>query len=219
MTSDLLGTSRISAPAEDLGEPLTVLPACEEVDTDVPSARIAFGEMIVPRSLLTDPVTVSGIRPYTGREAIRRMDWKTSARTGQLMVRTEEYVQERRICVCFTAQVEAFGRRFASEETAERTIRMAAGLFRLLTDRGEAFSVQSNCTVNGERMATDPGCSPGYYHQLLLQLAALDILPEQTLSSVVEIPKDAHVIVLAPYESEDVRRICEHYPDAEVIIA
>ena len=219
MTSDLLGTARISAPAEELGEPLTVLPACEEVETDVPTARIAFGEMIVPRSLLTDPITVSGIRPYTGHEAMRRMDWKTSARIGQLMVRTEEHVQERRICVCFTAQVEAFGRRFASEEAAERTIRMAAGLFRLLTERGETFSVQSNCTVHGERMATEPGCSPGYYHQLLRQLAALDILPEQMLSSAVEIPPDAHVIVLAPYESEDVRRICEQYPDSEVLLA
>ena len=218
MTSDLLGTSRISTPAEDLGDPLIVLPACEEVEVSAASPRIAFGETTVPRTLLTDPITVSGIRPYTGQEAMRRMDWKTSARTGQLMVRTEEHVQERRICICFTAQVEMFGRRFASEDTAEHTIRMAAGLFRLLTERGEAFSVQSNCTVHGDRMATVPGCSPGYYHQLLRQLAALDILPEQTLSSVVEIPPDAHVIVLVPYESEDVRRICEQHPDAEVLI-
>ncbi|MCR4647165.1 MAG: DUF58 domain-containing protein [Oscillospiraceae bacterium] len=219
MTSDLLGTARLSAPADDLGESLTVLPACNEVELGELSRRIAFGELIVPRSLLTDPVTVSGTRPYTGREALRRMDWKTSARTGQFMVRTEEHVQERRICVCFTAQIEEFGRRFASEETAERTIRMAAGLFRLLTERGEVFSVQSNCTVHGDRLATLPGCSPGYYHQLLQNLAALDILPEQPLSSAVEIPPDTHVIVLAPYESEDVRRICERCPGAEVITA
>ncbi|MBR3630913.1 MAG: DUF58 domain-containing protein [Oscillospiraceae bacterium] len=217
MTSDLLGTSRISTPADDLGEPLTVLPACEDVDFDLSSPQMQFGEQTAPRSLLTDPITVSGIRPYSGQEAMRRMDWKTSARTGQLMVRTEEHVQERRICICFTAQVEEFGRRFASEETAERTIRMAAGLFRLLTERGEQFSVQSNCTIHGERMATDPGCSPGYYHQLLRQLAALEILPEETLSNAVEIPPDAQVIVLAPYESEDVRRIRERYPTAEVI--
>lgn len=219
MTSDLLGTVRISVPAGDLGGVLTVLPSCADTGTDVLPRSLRFGELPVRRSLLTDPVTVSGIRPYTGREAVRRIDWKTSARVGSLMVRTEEPVQQQRICICFTAQIDEFGRRFASEETAERTIRMAAGLFRLLTDRGEQFSVQSNCLIHGERFATESACSPGYYHQLLRMLAALSIEPEQPLSKAVEIPPDTRLILLIPYMSEDARRICEKHPDAEVIVA
>lgn len=219
MTSDLLGTVRFSVPAEDLGGALTVLPSCAETDADMLPRSLRYGEAPVRRSLLTDPVTVGVIRPYTGREALRRMDWKTSARTGTLMVRTEEPVQQRRICICFTAQIDEFGRRFASEETAERTIRMAAGLFRLLTELGEPFSVQSNCTVHGDRFATEPGCSPGYFHQLLRQLAALEIETDQPLSKVVEIPPDTRLILLVPYLSEDARRLSERYPDAEVIIA
>lgn len=219
VTSDLLGTVRTAIPAEDLGGTLTVLPKCYDKGAFLLSAgSFAAGEFPVRHSLLTDPVTVNGSRLYSGREPLRRMDWKTTARTGKLMVRTEEPVQERRLCICFTAQTGEYGRRFVSEEVSEHTIRVAAALFRELTERGEIFSVQSNCTVHGEALQHLPDCSLGGYLALLRSLAALGTEPELSLRNVVTIPADARLVLLTPYLSEDIRRLKALYPGADVIL-
>lgn len=219
VTSDLLGTVRTAIPAEDLGGMLVVLPKCHETDMSVLSPRsFAAGEIPVRHSLLTDPVTVNGSRLYTGTEPLRRMDWKTTARTGALMVRTEEPVQERRLCICFTAQTGEYGRRYVSEAVSDHTVRVAAALFRELTERGEAFSVQSNCTAHGALLQTVPDCSPGNFLALLRELAALDTEPELSLRQAVTVPADARLVLLAPYLSEDVRRLKAQHPGAEIIL-
>lgn len=218
VSSDLLGTVRMAIPAEALGGMLTVLPRCYDAAIPLSPRSHAAGEFPVRHSLLTDPVTVNGSRLYTGTEPLRRMDWNTTARTGDLMVRTEEPVQERRLCICFTAQTGEYGRRYVSEEIAEHTIRVAAALFQELTERGEIFSVQSNCTVHGLLLQSAPDCSPGGYWMLLRALAALAIEPEVSLREAVAIPPDARLILLCPYLSEDVRRLKAYHPGAEIIL-
>ena len=219
LSSDLLGTTRASRAAQELGGMLTVLPRCWEGEGLRQAARsVHLGEQIVPWGCITDPVTVRDRMPYTGREPMRRMDWKASARTGTLMVRTEEPVQERRICVVFTAQQGEYGKMRVPEETSEHTIRVTAALFRELTDAGEPFSVCSNCMVEGEAVQYPEGCSPGRYHQLLRMLAALDIHPEQTLRDAVQLPPGARLVIVTPFLSEDVRRIKAKHPDAQIIL-
>lgn len=219
VTSDLLGSVRTAIPAEDLGGMLTVLPRCYAHSNSLPFPRsYAAGEVPVRHSLLTDPITVNGSRRYTGNEPYRRIDWKASARVGELMVRTEEPVQERRLCVCFTAQMSEYGRRYVNEDTAEHTIRVAAALFRELTERGEWFSVQSNCTAHGEPIRRGTDCSEGGYHLLLRELAALSLTPEQSLKDVADIPSDTRLVLLAPYLSEDIRRLKTLHPGAVIIL-
>lgn len=219
VTSDLLGSVRSAIPAVDLGGVLTVLPRCYDKETIPLSPKnFSAGEFPMRYSLLTDPVTVNGSRSYTGTEPLRRMDWKTTARIGELTVRTEELVQESCLYVCFTAQMSEYGRRYVSEEIAEHTIRVAAALFRELTERGEIFSVQSNCTAHGMPIQSAPDCSPGNFLMLLRELAALSIEPEVSLREAVSLPPYARLVLLSPYLSEDIRRLKGMYPGADVIL-
>ncbi len=219
VTADLLGTERVSASAKELGGMLTVLPKCCETAGELlPLCCRAMGEQPVKRSLLTDPFSVAGSRPYTGREPLRRMDWKTSARVGSLMVRTEEPAQQRQLVIAFTAQTGECGRRFVTDEAAEHTIRVCAQLFRECTIRQQPFAVYSCCTVHGTACSAPVSCSPQNYTMLLHALAALDVQPEDTLEHCLPPVYDSHLLIVSPYISEDVRRLKSRYPDATVCL-
>ena len=219
VSSDLLGAARASQAADDLGNMLTVLPLPS--DTLPPmqeSMNLTMGERTVPRSLLTDPMSVADVRPYTGYESLRRMDWNASARTGELMTRTEEPVQARRVHILLTAQQGEYGKRFVSRDVCEDTIRLCVRVFADLTSSGEPFSVQSNCTVHGALLHEPEGCSAALYHTLRRALAAIDLNPEQNLRDIADIPAQARLIIIASYESEDVRRLRAKHPDAAVLL-
>ncbi|MBR7039238.1 MAG: DUF58 domain-containing protein [Oscillospiraceae bacterium] len=219
VSSDLLGTARSARPADPSDGILTVLPRPASGVTLPQTIRsTSFGEHPVRRGLITDPAMAYERRPYTGREPMHRIDWKTTARTGTLTVRREEPVQERRLCVCFTAQQGEYGLQRVSEEVSEHTIRVLAAVFEALTAAGEPFSVESNCLVHGERFRSPEGASPGRYHYLLQALAALDIVPPLTLREAVSVPPGARVLIVTPYISEDIRRLYARHPDAQIIL-
>ncbi|MEE3405456.1 MAG: DUF58 domain-containing protein, partial [Acutalibacteraceae bacterium] len=205
--------------AEDAGGVLVVLPKCYE--TPMPLFRSLSrieGAEPVRYSLVNDPAVMAEIRPYTGYEPFRRIDWKTSARMGFLVVRTEEPVRNERLCVCFTIQKSEFGRRYVNENASEHTVRVLAQLFHELTQKMLPFRVQSNCTVHGEPFSLEVDGSPAGYLQLLRYLSALDSEPQEMLRNCITVPNGARLILVAPYLSEDVRRLKAEHPDADVIL-
>ncbi|MEE5993381.1 MAG: DUF58 domain-containing protein [Oscillospiraceae bacterium] len=219
VSSDLFGTARSSQSAEDAGGVLVVLPKCYE--TEIPFLRSlswTIGEEPILYSLVNDPAVMAEIRPYTGYEPFRRIDWKTSARLGFLFVRNEEPVRNERLCVCFTIQKSEFGRRYVHDDVSEHTVRVLAQLFHKLTKKTLSFRVQSNCLVHGEPFSVEVDGSPAGYLQLLRYLSALDNEPKEMLRNCVTIPAGARLILVAPYLSEDIRRLKMQYPDADVIL-
>ena len=219
VSSDLLGAVRDSRAAEDLGGVLTVLPKpFADLPTLPPVQSRTMGELPAARSLLTDPLTVADIRPYTGCEPLRRLDWNALARTGELLVRTEEPVQEQRLCVLFTAQHSEYGKRFISREVCEHTIRVTAAVCQYFTSRGEPFSLQSNCTVHGDALSIPEGCTADRYHSILRQIAALELEPEQNLRQAAPTGEQLRLLLIAPYLSEDVRRLMKAHPDAVLLL-
>lgn len=219
VSSDLFGTARSSMSAEDAGGVLVVLPKCYE--TEMPlfhSFNRTMGDEPVRYSFVNDPALLAETRIYTGYEPLRRIDWKTSARMGVLMVRNEEPVQNQKICICFTIQKSEFGRRYVSEDVSEHTVRVLAELFRQFTNQMLSFQVQSNCTVHGDFFSMMCDGSPAGYLRLLRNLSALDSEPDEMLRNCVNIPYGVRLILVAPYLSEDIRRLKAEHPDADVIL-
>ncbi len=219
VTGDLLGAARTSAAAQESSRPLIVLPRCYEECGDLfPQFRAAIGERPVQRSLFTDPFSVAGSRPYTGREPLRRMDWKASARTGSWMVREEEPSRQQELAIVFTAQTGEFGRRCVTEEAAEHTLRVCARLFRECTLLQQSFSVYTCCTVEGERFSAPASCTPRNYEMLLHTLAVLETEPTELLDHCVPALRDTQLLIVTPYISEDVHRLLRRFPDAAVFL-
>ncbi|MCR5004662.1 MAG: DUF58 domain-containing protein [Clostridiales bacterium] len=52
------------------------------------------GNHSVRRFIFEDPTLIYGYRDYTGREPMRQISWKATARTGRLTVREQDHTQE-----------------------------------------------------------------------------------------------------------------------------
>ncbi|MBQ6292282.1 MAG: DUF58 domain-containing protein [Lachnospiraceae bacterium] len=54
-----------------------------------------LGEISVRRFIMDDPTILLGYREYTGREPMKQISWKQTAKTGTLMVRQNDYTSDR----------------------------------------------------------------------------------------------------------------------------
>ena len=53
-----------------------------------------LGDISVRRFIMEDPILTIGTREYTGREPLKQMSWKHTARTNQMMVKQFDYTTE-----------------------------------------------------------------------------------------------------------------------------
>jgi uncharacterized protein (DUF58 family) len=88
-TGDLFGLHRryriATAP-----EYVTVYPKVVTVEEYELASRRPVGEVKMTHRLFEDPTRISGVRPYQQGDAMNRIHWKASARTGQLQSKTYE---------------------------------------------------------------------------------------------------------------------------------
>ena len=84
-TSDLFLTERYNTNFEN-GSNLVVLPELVEGEFVEMLTSVTLSELQRRRTLLTDPFTLSGIREYVTTDPMNSINWKASAKTGELMV-------------------------------------------------------------------------------------------------------------------------------------
>ncbi len=101
--SDLFGLVK---PAEmfKLSEEICVLPSPCEMELPPLSSDEFIGNHSVRRFILPDPFMICGAKEYSGREAMNRIHWGATARTGELMVYNNEFTTERRMLVVLNMQ-------------------------------------------------------------------------------------------------------------------
>lgn len=95
VSNDLIGFNPISTVLrvpKSKTTTVTVLPAQAELERDFSSTDCFAGDILVKRSLLTNPMLRSGARDYTPFDPMNKINWKLSASHGKLLVNVEEYV-------------------------------------------------------------------------------------------------------------------------------
>ncbi len=98
LVNDLLGTgvqSKFIEPpdADDHTHKLVVLPRAISLAKEFTSSPYNSGDVLVNRSLISDPLYLAGVREYQPGDTINRINWKKTASQGQLMVNVEEYTK------------------------------------------------------------------------------------------------------------------------------
>lgn len=84
-TSDLLLTERFTRDFPNDSH-LVVLPEILNTDLTRMLMSVTLSELQCRRTLLTDPFTLAGIREYGPNDPMKSINWKASAKTGNLMV-------------------------------------------------------------------------------------------------------------------------------------
>ncbi len=73
---------------------VTVLPRAIDLARYFTSSFYHSGEVTVARSLLSDPLLISGTREYMPDDPMNRINWNSTAAHGKLMVNVEDYTEQ-----------------------------------------------------------------------------------------------------------------------------
>lgn len=100
------------------------------------------GDMITRRHLLEDPFAYRGIREYQPYDDLRSINWKATAKTGELKVNQRHYTSLKSARVFFDVQPDSV---LQKEEAVEMTLRLAAAVCSSLLRQG----LEVSCFGNG----------------------------------------------------------------------
>ncbi|MGN1180373.1 MAG: DUF58 domain-containing protein [Suilimivivens sp.] len=119
--------------------------------TDVSSILRAMenllGEKESRRKYLEDPLLFASIREYTMQDPMKTINWKASARTGELMVNTYASLENERMMLYLDVEDSGI---LKKEHLTEECISIAATLFQKLLNKGTEVGICMNLPENGE---------------------------------------------------------------------
>ena len=106
-----------------------------------------LGDISVQRFIMEDPVLTIGTREYTGREPMKQMSWKHTARTSQMMVKQFDYTTE--MVVTIVLDVEQPKGKMFSDAQFEACFSLARTVAQHLEQAKIPFDFTTNALIAG----------------------------------------------------------------------
>lgn len=146
-SGDFLGLSE-QVQESELTRAVVIAPREAENAPELDVLLCSFlGDISVRRFLFDDPVLTAGYREYTGREPMKMISWKQSARGNGLMVKNQDYTVEPMVCVLLNTETPApHGTR---ELLLEKAFSLARTVCRTLEEKGVKYSFSTNASFYG----------------------------------------------------------------------
>ena len=209
-TGDFLGfKSRVES--EEIRADITVMPKrCG----DEPVLRVLggyIGDISVSRFVMEDPVLTKGYLDYTGREPMKKISWKQSAKVGKLMVRNSDYTVDANAAVVLNM---ASG----SEEEKEKCFEIVRTVCEMLERERIAYQFLSN----GDVRNLEEGFGKMHLEQLMTSMGRSSLVAYSSFDSLIERcirerkRSRSYFIVSAPLSAEErealdrLRRVSEY---------
>lgn len=120
---------------------ITILPErlkCEDLDLLLSTT---FSDVMTKRTLLTDPFAFAGIREYQPFDPMKNVNWKATARTGELMVNQNASTSTRQVTIFLNLEYYNPKR---SDDLLEAAISIAYSYISELAERGIPSALYTN---------------------------------------------------------------------------
>lgn len=131
------------------------------------------GEILTKRHWMEDPFEYRGIREYQPYDDMRSINWKATAKTGELKVNQKNYTSLQTIRIFFNIEDRGI---LKKEEAVEATFRITAGLAAFFLNQG----IRVACYGNGrdiickEPVQIEASSGAGQMQQIYRALARVD---------------------------------------------
>lgn len=146
-----------------------------------------LGDIAVRRWIVEDPFLTSGVRPYRAGDTLRSVNWKATARSGELQVHQREFTADHRLWICLNFEVSCtMWKQVTDPQRIERAIRYAATVAQFALDRGVETGLLCNgWALDGPKRAVrlEPAGGTLQLQRLLEAMAMLE------LEAVVHFPE------------------------------
>ena len=175
---------------------------------DVPdTVNTLLGETEKNLKLNEDPFTFAGIREYQPYDNIRSVNWKATARHGNLLVNTYNSTFSKRGVLLLNMDANSM---LHTEELAEWAIKIAAHLARRYISAGIPTALYTNGNSKSGNPALDAGADLSHIRAIEMALARIDAeLPCEKFTAVMDdrIITDGHpaeYVIISNYRKKDV---------------
>ncbi len=137
------------------------------------SLQMLNGEILTRRHLLEDPFEYRGIREYQPYDDMRSVNWKATAKTGELKVNQKNYTSLQTIRIFFSIEDTGI---LKKEEAVEMSLRLVAGIAQFFLAQGIRIALYGNGAdkINGEPVVVEAGAGSGQMDRIYKSLARVD---------------------------------------------
>lgn len=152
-----------------------------------------LGTVLSKQKRVEDPFEIRGIREYQVSDNLKDINWKASAKTGELKVNQRGYTTDEGVCILLDL-------REGEEDEKEALISLTSTLSFLFLKRGikVSFITNARSSLNGETLSSGKGSG-------LAHLSTIDILlsyiktssnSNLSISAMIEKERDSNSFVL-----------------------
>ncbi|MDE6853212.1 MAG: DUF58 domain-containing protein [Lachnospiraceae bacterium] len=133
-----------------------------------------MGEMIAKQRLEEDPFAFRGIREYRATDPMHRINWKSSARNGSLLVNCFESTTTQTVCILLDGQTQSV---YAARQMQETVISVASSVAGRLLQSGIPVALHSNARdiLTKELVQTESGSHRSHMETIDCGLARIDL--------------------------------------------
>lgn len=176
------------------------------------------GEVLSRRHLIEDPFEYRGIREYQPFDDMRSINWKATARTGELKVNQKNYTALKSVRIFMNLEDNGVLRK---TDCVESSLRIAAGLCQYFLSQGIQVSCYGNGVdvISGKPLILEASAGTGQMSAVYRGLARTDIENVLSFTDIFseKLLREADgtiTCVVAPNQYEDFVKLLEEYQDA-----
>lgn len=160
-----------------------VLPGKADARRLMVATQRMMGETVVRASDCDDPFTFRGIRQYQSFDPMRDINWKASAKTGELRVNIRDFTAEQEIAIVLDTEWDSL---LKPDGLLEESIRIAASMADEFIGHGVTTSLMTNGrdSLTGEPFQASGGADPRHSAAIQYGLARLGIPRERGESTI-----------------------------------
>lgn len=135
------------------------------------------GEILTKRHFMEDPFEYRGIREYQPYDDMRNINWKASAKTGELKVNQKNYTSLQTIRIFLNTEDNGV---LKKEEAVDASFRIVAGLAAFFLNQGIRVACYGNGRdiIHEEPLQIEAGAGAGQLQQIYRSLARIDTAKE-----------------------------------------
>lgn len=213
-SGDPLGVRERELVVEDPAE-LIVYPKLLSISTPPLASRTPIGDDRAARLLVRDPTRVAGMRSYRAGDPLRHIDWRATARSGDLLVRDFEPTTTRRVTLFVDLGVEGIPGGDDAASPEEFAISLAASFVAWCAELDYPVGLFAPGTAEGQPVGHDPSATPVAIATMLELLAVVVADPARSLGDVLALECErlrrgtTAVVIAADFPAETLTAIAE----------
>lgn len=182
---DLLGKSRENLKYKNTPH-IIVHPKPENLGQLIFDNKSLQGEEIVRRWVMPDPILYSGVRQYNIGDSFKDIDWKATAKLGELYVKKYEYTSDPSLIVFIDVLLDK-RKIYFDEEYVDKAVKIAASIAKHTAKLSIPFGLATNAFVRYlDKEAIMPDTGSEHLKNIYDLLACISPHPNNYIRNIVE---------------------------------